>query len=311
MELYYWKVTPSNFGDELNPWLWNQLIPEELNAFNDEVLFLGIGTLLNHKLPLRKKKIVFGSGVGYGDKPKLNDSYSIYFVRGPLSADILKLDNNKYITDPAILISLYENSLKRKILKKYPISFVPHYETYMFGDWDIVCKRCGIHCISPFSNVEDIMVDILSSDLIIADAMHGAILSDTFRIPWIPVHSSYGHINSFKWQDWTKSMFIPYKPSYIDAIWRGDRHQSIERRFKNKIKRVFRRVGIYRKNWGLPDKPRSNSELHDKVAKQLFDLSKGLEPILSKENIFKNKLSDCIEKLSQLKRNIKESRFEF
>ena len=65
MQLYYFKDRHGNFGDDLNPWLWGQLLPEVLRGPSDE-LFVGIGTLLNHRLPAAPIKHVFGSGHGYG-----------------------------------------------------------------------------------------------------------------------------------------------------------------------------------------------------------------------------------------------------
>ncbi len=67
MQLYYFKDRRGNFGDDLNPWLWRQLLPEVMQGSPDE-LFVGIGTLLNHRLPAAPLKHVFGSGHGYGTK---------------------------------------------------------------------------------------------------------------------------------------------------------------------------------------------------------------------------------------------------
>ena len=50
MKLYYYKSPKGNFGDDLNPWLWNRLRPE-LFSENSDILFVGIGTLINHRLP--------------------------------------------------------------------------------------------------------------------------------------------------------------------------------------------------------------------------------------------------------------------
>jgi hypothetical protein len=55
-----------NFGDgPLNTWLWPQLLPNMLHA-ESERLFVGIGSLLNDGLPAQPLKVIFGSGIGYG-----------------------------------------------------------------------------------------------------------------------------------------------------------------------------------------------------------------------------------------------------
>jgi len=84
MKLHYFKSPQgiSNFGDDLNPWLWGKLLP---GSFDDdhETIFIGLGTLLNRRLPPRSRTVVFSAGVGYGVAPEVDDSWKIYCVRGP------------------------------------------------------------------------------------------------------------------------------------------------------------------------------------------------------------------------------------
>src|SRR4051794_17394139 len=97
MRLYYYKDPIGNFGDDLNPWLWPRLISNIFDV-NNEIIFLGIGTLLNQKVDRRVAasafKVVFGSGVGYrkGKLPLIDNRWKFYCVRGPLSAYALSLD---------------------------------------------------------------------------------------------------------------------------------------------------------------------------------------------------------------------------
>lgn len=48
MKLCYYKLPngEQNFGDSLNLWLWNKLIPGILDN-NESVAFIGIGSLIN------------------------------------------------------------------------------------------------------------------------------------------------------------------------------------------------------------------------------------------------------------------------
>ncbi|SDM84027.1 succinoglycan biosynthesis protein ExoV [Geoalkalibacter ferrihydriticus] len=306
MEIYYWKVNPSNFGDELNPWLWKKILPEIFSSSevgdNSGKLFVGIGTLINHKLPKERDKIIFGAGVGYGDLPTIDDSYSIYFVRGPLSADALKLSKDKFITDPAILINSCLEDTKKKIVNKHKISFSPHYSSYKWGDWDEVCRKVGIKCISPFQKVDKVILDICSSELVITDSMHGAIFADSLRIPWIPIHPNYGHILDFKWRDWSQSMCLEYAPHYVDPVWRGGCHKPFKQQIKNLIKRGLHSSGVWREGWEPPEMPRSKPGVVEKAGAQLLRLANNEQRFLSRDNIFEDKLNMCLEKVEQFRR---------
>jgi len=304
MDVFYWKVNPSNFGDELNTWIWPRLIPELYDYKNNSHLFVAIGTLLNHKLPDGLVKIIFGSGVGYGDLPKIDSSYKIYFVRGPLSAEALSLGDNQYITDPAILMGIYKNDLYGYVQKKHKISFIPHYISHTFGDWNKVCDKIGINCISPFGSIEEVSAGILSSDYIITDAMHGAILADTFRIPWVVVHPLYKQVLDFKWRDWASSMNVNYQPNTIDCIWRGDIGKPMIVRVKNVIKHGLYRSGLWNSSWTMPDNKKSDEQSIDIVSNQMLKIVNKSSYSLSDDNMFKANLNRCLEQVDIIKNDI-------
>jgi succinoglycan biosynthesis protein ExoV len=53
--------------------------------------------------------------------------------------------------------------------------------------------------------------------------MHGAIVADSLRVPWIPLRPIAAE-HRFKWLDWTRSVDVPYKPvaltpSSIRELW--------------------------------------------------------------------------------------------
>jgi hypothetical protein len=199
VRLHRWRDRP-NFGDELNDVLW----PEHFGPFlheDDDVIFAAIGTVLGPALGEDGEIIVFGSGCGYDPLPARGARWSFYFVRGPLSARLLGLDAQLAITDPAILMA----EKRPKVDADRVISFMPHWETALSPLWREACALADIQYIDPLAPVPEICVQLARSSTVIAEAMHGAIVADAFRVPWIPAYSS-GRFNLFKWQDWGLSL---------------------------------------------------------------------------------------------------------
>lgn len=208
MKSYYWAGN-NNFGDALNGWLWEKIFPE-LMSIDDDYTLIGVGSIINDGLKnIPGKKIIFGSGVGYGvslgEDTKKQLEY--YCVRGPLTAEKLGLDRKYSIIDSAWLIGFlpeYSETTTKK-----GIGFVPHWESVNRTTWDIACEKAGINYINPLLDSKSVIKQISESGLIIAESLHGAILADFFRIPWIPIQLSNNVLN-FKWLDWCKSIDLEY-----------------------------------------------------------------------------------------------------
>ena len=223
LKLYYWNG--GNFGDEINVDIWERIFPDIIDFENEYIrgestdIFIGIGTLLNEQIPDINTKIIFGSGVGYGT-PQIDDSWLVMFVRGPLSCEQLNIDKSNFITDPALLLVNY---YEKKTIKGR-IGFMPHHDSLSSLDWNKLCNQLGLMYLDPTADYNNSLRDLLSCEKVIAEAMHGAIVADAFDIPWCAV-SLHGHINTFKWLDWTKSLnvelFINKFPGNVRLIRRN------------------------------------------------------------------------------------------
>jgi succinoglycan biosynthesis protein ExoV len=221
MKLYYWKYSKGrqNFGDALNPWMWDQLLPGILDDQQSST-FIGIGTLINDKLPQRtpeaKHRIVFSTGAGYEQgTPVIDETYHIYCLRGPISAEKLGVNSNLAITDGALLLrKLIDHT---PVTKKYKFSYMPHYMNSHGDGWQKVCEILGFGYISPSDEIQDVFTKIRQTEVLICEAMHGAIVADALRTPWIPV-TTHPKILSIKWQDWCSSMLLEYQPHSLGYL---------------------------------------------------------------------------------------------
>lgn len=207
MKLTYFSGEKPNFGDELNLLMWDALIQPGFFDDDESTLFLGIGSILWDYLPSRPKKIVMGSGYGgYTVPPNVHDkSWDIAFVRGPRTAKALNIDPKLAISDAAILTRFISRT---SLPKKHKVSFMPHFQSIPRGHWQQVCLAAGINYIDPTDpDVNNTLNEISQSELMLTEAMHGAILADTLRVPWIAL-KPLASLHQSKWFDWSESLNI-------------------------------------------------------------------------------------------------------
>jgi len=299
MKLYYFKDPSMNFGDDLNPWLWNRELPGLFDD-DDSSLFVGIGTLLNHRIPRCGKKYVFGSGLGYGALPDIDADWQFICVRGPLTAKELNLPPALAVVDPAVLINRHFPFAE--IGKTVGVAFMPHCLSAELGDWAEVCEIAGIEYIDPRQSVEAVMQQLAGAELLLAEAMHGAIAAEAFRIPWVPV-VCHDHIATFKWDDWCESLQMEYRPESIQPVFRGDTNPAVTTRLKNRIKRILLDSGIWSSQWAEPPMRRSSHAAVEKAAAKLLSAAESGRPMLSRDRVFFAKL----ERLEYLLENFRKT----
>lgn len=207
MKMYFYRGAIRNFGDELNTWLMPKIFPDFFDA-DERQLFLGIGSTIFDFHPAQSEKIVFGTGFGgYTKMPLLDSTWKFYSVRGPHTAKACNLDASKVAADAAVLINKFRTPAKVKTRR---VSFMPHWGSLRRGQWQLACELAGIHFVDPQWPVEEVIDAIESSDMVVAEAMHFAIVSDALRVPWVPVlpfHRSHW----MKWHDWAAPLGINLK----------------------------------------------------------------------------------------------------
>ena len=240
MKLGFYEYQTGNVGDDLNPFLWTKLIPNLVNE-DQSTIFVGIGSIFDTRYDAYSKKIVFGAGARSAEQlPKVDDTWDIKFVRGPLTSKSLQ-DRGvaaNYITDPGILVSNF--FLKPKTVKG-KIGLIPYYLTE-HEPWHHISKLLGYTLISPTLSVEDFVLQVGECELVVTEAMHGSIIADAMRVPWIPYSSSTmlheNQTHNFKWTDWCSSMELEFEDFILPRFWSVSNASAFSK-FKQCLRKLF------------------------------------------------------------------------
>ncbi|MBN8873071.1 MAG: polysaccharide pyruvyl transferase family protein [Rhodospirillales bacterium] len=204
MILYRWQGDARNFGDELNTLLWPDLLP---GFFDDDpsAQFLGIGSVLDGRHPPDRLKLVAGSGYGgYEPPPMLDETWRILWVRGPHTARRIGLPAALGLGDPAALLPCVRPIAAQPGVT---IGFMPHFESAGHGAWHAVAALAGLRLIDPRDDPAAIVQAIAGCRVLVSEALHGVIVADAVRVPWVAIRPLAG-IHRAKWQDWAETMGV-------------------------------------------------------------------------------------------------------
>ena len=280
--IYYWDVH-NNFGDLINPWLWPKYF-NDLNFFDcakkedgiyqapEQELLVGIGSLLNERFPQAKKTYVLGSGVGYGKPREFDDSVKIYCVRGPKSASVLGLDRSKGIIDPGVLVNKFPIPETKKM---YKFAYMPQISSVVNCPdvWETICEDLSFGYLDPRHTVDETLKRIMQTEVLLTESMHGAIIAEALRVPWIPIVTRQ-EILSFKWEDWCESVNLNYAPIQMSPIYKPWK-KSFLRDIKAKLSYSAAKSELKKASKTMPMLGKE-SVLKDKIS-QLDDVLLGFE----------------------------------
>ncbi len=295
----------ANFGDAINPIIFNHYVNDVLEQKDNFELF-GIGSILGLKRPSSgvKKAVVFSSGFAagaestYGKLPSGAEleKYDFRCVRGPLTCKKLGLHPEKGIADGAILLS---DVLPNSREKKYSFAYMPHVGSLDFySNWKGLIESLGIKFINPSDPVQRVLTEVQETEVLICEAMHGAIIADTYRIPWIPIKTNT-LINDFKWNDYCKSLSLSYNPQIFKTLYDKETLKSV---FEKKLEKV-------KLNNTLTSAVASNlyfgyqkSIIESSIKKQFLKLKKS-PTTLSKSNTLNEKKEQLLSEIHLLKKD--------
>jgi succinoglycan biosynthesis protein ExoV len=210
MILYQWRGPARNFGDELNSLLWPRLLPGFFDQ-NPDARFLGIGSILDARHDEGQHgrtalKLVAGSGYGgYEARIALDQTWIVHWVRGRRTAQLLGLPMSLGLGDPGSLVPLAGLLPENAGHGNNHIGFMPHFESAIRGAWEEVAAATGTTLIDPRGDPGAIIAAIAGCRMVISEALHGVIVADALRIPWIAIEP-LAPIHRPKWADWAGTL---------------------------------------------------------------------------------------------------------
>jgi succinoglycan biosynthesis protein ExoV len=206
MRLLRYEPKVPNFGDDLNERLWPCLAPPLFASRKDDgEAFVGIGTIVGIDPGASRRLHVFSSGAGYTAAHRWNGrDVQYHCVRGPVTARVLGLADDRSLTDGAILTPLV-GGLEAPPGGSARTVVVPHFETIAFPGWDQAARMAGFDLVDPRGTPEKVIAALAGAGLVLTESLHGAILADAYGVPWHGFAVSR-NFSTTKWTDWTASL---------------------------------------------------------------------------------------------------------
>lgn len=209
--LTWHKDAQHNFGDDINPYLYEKIVgkpPNYIPLSESTVRFMAIGSVIS---AANDMTIVWGTGSMFCNT-KITGQPEMRAVRGPLTRRVVLASDIKcpeVYGDPVLLIPRYYNPT---IEKKYKVGLIPHYIDHnkidiVPGDKDAIKISIGL-------GIEEFIDTVKSCESIVSSSLHGLIIADAYGIPcrWAEVSSNVAG-DGFKFKDYFGSIGLkPYAP---------------------------------------------------------------------------------------------------
>lgn len=213
---YSGDIKPNNFGDELNfnflPILFDkEVIPTDVKFLKN---YAFLGSILNDEF-INSETEIWGTGIQNINNKLLNKPKKVYAVRGPLTRQYLIRKGVKcpeIYGDPALLLPEVYNP---KIVKKYKIGIIPHWQTKSINKYKILKDKNVL--LIDFHNYEkwtDVIDQILSCEYIVSESLHGLIIAEAYNIPNLWINIDLGNKYDIKFHDFFLSLKADRKNAY-------------------------------------------------------------------------------------------------
>lgn len=215
----YWARSPrpGNVGDLLTPWFMQRagVVPEYAPP-SERGKVIGAGSTARFA---RAGDQVWGAGM-LSRKDQLCADALWLAVRGPITRDALRTRgaDARVIGDPALLSP---RLFHPEIDKQFAVGYVPHYRDVAAWKRDKLSPL-----ISPLTDVDGFITDLLACERIVSSSLHGLILAHAYGLPATQVRSTRLAGDGVKFDDYFASIggINPGSPDLqIDreALWRA------------------------------------------------------------------------------------------
>lgn len=225
MKIYSYRAPQGNLGDDLNHWLWPRVLQSDF--LQRPGVFMGIGSVIHaahfEQLPRERPLYIFGAGCRSARDPfeGVEIKKKIVMVRGPLSAQALHLSSGFAGLDAAYALQFTsEYPQLRSLPKKHGVTLIPYFRSGPLVHYPSVgsLKRWNILRSDEYGSMPHALQTIAESQFILTESLHGAIIADALRVPWMrlwyylnrPADQETGR---FKWADWQQSLGIEHIPT--------------------------------------------------------------------------------------------------
>ena len=190
------------FCNDLNQVLWPSLAPDLFGEAGADG-FLGSGTGLDIEVEEAATVHIFSGGAASADVGPVTRGRRLWCVRGPLTAQCLAAEPNAAITDGVLLAQSLVPAGKPPVGSR-SIGVMPRYDSLLHPGWVEACDLAQLELVSPVGPPLDIVDQVRSLELLLTESLHGAVLADTFGVPWL-AFATTASFNRFKWLDWALS----------------------------------------------------------------------------------------------------------
>jgi len=214
LPIRYWTVV-GNAGDQINPYLFEAVAGRTpyFSPRRSEPHVLGVGSILFMATP---QSHIWGSGAldPAGDYSQVTAA-NIHAVRGKLTRDLLRakcgLTRDVPLGDPGIFVDEVPEIVEylRTSRIKRRIGIIPHHRMIDHPYIRDIARHPGVDVINPHLDCIEFVREIIASEIVLSQSLHGLIFAQVFRKPYAWFSHTQDEAWLFKFRDWFSTTTAP------------------------------------------------------------------------------------------------------